>query len=117
MGIILILLVPGLYTSFIAIVATKAFNFAFNQPSKEQLYIPTTPTSKYKSKAWIDIFGYQLARSTGWGIVGYQGAVSPKTFLLLSSSIGVCLVMFWIYIAFYAGGKYQKAVNNKEIIC
>lgn len=117
LGIILILLVPGLYTSFIAIVATKAFNFAFNQPSKEQLYIPTTPTSKYKSKAWIDIFGYQLARSTGWGIVGYQGAVSPKTFLLLSSSIGVCLVMFWIYIAFYAGGKYQKAVNNKEIIC
>ena len=117
LGIIILLIWPSLYTAFIAIVATKAFNFAFNQPSKEQLYIPTTPTSKYKAKAWIDIFGYQSSRALGWAMVGYQGIVQPLTFLFLSSGAGLLLVIFWIFIAYYVGGEYQKAIKNNITIC
>lgn len=117
LGIGAIMLMPNLYTAFGAIVITKALNFAFNQPSKEQLYIPTTPTSKYKAKGWIDIFGYQLSRSLGWGAAGYQALVSPTIFLYLSSGIGFMLVIIWIFTALFAGNKYQRAVRDNEVIC
>jgi AAA family ATP:ADP antiporter len=117
LGIVWLYFNPTLNNAFWVIVLTKGLNYAFNQPSKEQLYIPTTPTTKYKSKAWIDVFGYQSSRALGWSAVSYQNTVDPNLFLVLSSSIGLGMVLFWILIACYAGGSYQKAIKNNDIIC
>ena len=50
-------------------------------------------------------------------MVGYQGIVQPLTFLFLSSGAGLLLVIFWIFIAYYVGGEYQKAIKNNITIC
>src|SRR5690606_18095078 len=49
---------PGSLTSALwVIVLSKAVNYALNQPTLKQLYIPTSKDTKYKAQAWLEMFG------------------------------------------------------------
>ncbi|MCK5632280.1 hypothetical protein KAH94_00865, partial [bacterium] len=46
---------PTLSAAFWIMVFSKAINYALNQPTIKQLYIPTTKDTKYKAQAWIEM--------------------------------------------------------------
>ena len=58
-GIVLfiVFLFPDLYVLFVAQVFVKGLSYAINNPTKEMLYLPTSPDVKFKVKSWIDMFG------------------------------------------------------------
>ena len=66
---------PSLHTVTYLMLIGKSLNYAFNQPAKESLYIPTVKNIKYKSKAWIDMFGMRFAKASGSLINGLCGSL------------------------------------------
>jgi len=106
-----------LQAAFWVMVTTKAFNFALTQPSKEQLFIPTTYDAKYKSKVFIDLFGSRGAKGLGSYINSYKATLGTYMFTLLSTymSLGLCAV--WFVITLYLGKRHKQAVENNEYVC
>ena len=105
------LLYPTLQTIFFVMLIAKALGFALNQPSKEMLYIPTSKNIKYKSKAWIDMFGQRLAKASGAFANRFIGP-----FVALSSSLTLGLIFVWVLLASIMGKAFKRAVQNKELI-
>jgi ATP:ADP antiporter, AAA family len=97
------------------IVIANVINYALHQPTKEQLYIPTTHEAKYKTKAWIEIFGLRGAKALGSGI-NISTLWFGSSFLLLSSGISGILVVIWFGIALRLGRTYTRAVTENKLI-
>ena len=59
MGVVAVWVHPTLGIVFWVMAIGKAIYrlYALNQPTIKQLYIPTTKETKYKSTAWIEMFG------------------------------------------------------------
>lgn len=98
---------PVLYVN----AALKALNYAFNQPTKEQLYIPTTKDTKYKAKAWTEMFGNRGSKVVGSGIN-----------MLMAADIVVAVSLFgligvWFVAAGYAGSKHKEAIDTDSVVC
>ena len=78
-------------------VFSKGLNYALNQPSKEQLYIPTTPETKYKVKAFMEMFGSRGSKAVGLRYQCVKQFVTSETFILFSTASftwhGWCLVI------------------------
>jgi AAA family ATP:ADP antiporter len=119
--LILIPLVTGgmlwyfiLSSNILVYVLVKSFNYAFAQPVRESLYIPTVKEIKFKSKSWIDAFGAKLARGSGSGInmlTVFIGA--GATF---ASSVFASIIFLWVLTAALLGRRYTKAIANNEVI-
>lgn len=92
-----------------AMAVMKGLHYALNKPSREALYIPTTKEVKYKSKAWIDVFGTRLFKLTGSSI--------NKYFFANIDAIIALFFLSWIPIAGYVGYTYKKSVEeNKTVV-
>lgn len=115
-GIVAIALNPTLSTTLIVFVLTRGLNYALNQPAKEQLYIPTSRETKYKAKAWIDMFGSRMAKGTG-SSVHMLRPVLQSNFVGVSSLICFGLVGIWMGAAWYTGIMHAEAVDQDRIIC
>ncbi len=102
---------PSLATIFCVVLIAKALNYALYQPAKEVLYIPTSKSIKYKSKAWIDMFGMRFAKATGSGI---SSLIGPATGLVGGTCIGIISV--WVFLASLIGNVYKKVITNKTLI-
>src|SRR5690606_5040397 len=72
--------------AFWIMVLSKSFNYALNQPSIQQLYIPTTKDAKYKAKAFIEMFGSRGSKALGSGVNAMGKWMTPATFLMASSA-------------------------------
>lgn len=104
-------------------IASKGVNYAFGQPAKEQLFIPTSKDAKYKCKGWIDMFGSRFSKASGAGIKNFQKfmtshnyfATLGATTFLMGTSFVVCVI--WFFVAIYAGRTNQRAVDKNEIVC
>jgi len=106
--------IPGIF--FIVSVCLRACNYAFNHPTREVLYIPTTKDIKFKAKAWTDAFGSRIAKSFGSLFnVSLKGA-SPAFVLLSSMSLSLGLTSLWIIVVYFLGKKLQEAIDNKTVI-
>lgn len=118
LGIVSILYTNAtLQAAFWILVVGKALNYALNQPTKEQLYIPTTKDAKYKAKAFIEMFGSRGSKATGSLITASKKALTPETFLLVSTLTSFGLIGIWIYTAIYLGNTHKKAVDNNQVVC
>lgn len=102
---------PTLQTIFFVMIIAKAINYAFNQPAKEALYIPTTKSIKYKSKAWIDMFGMRFSKAFGSGI---NKALGP--FIAATGPVVLGVVIIWAFLASMLGNTFNKAVADKKLI-
>lgn len=105
-----------LMTVLVVFVAIKGLNYALNQPAKEQLYIPTSRESKYKAKAWIDMFGSRFAKASG-SSVHMLRPMLQLSFVGVSSLICGGLVTVWIVAAYFVGTIHAKAVERDLEIC
>ncbi|MFC1842370.1 NTP/NDP exchange transporter [Candidatus Dependentiae bacterium] len=107
---------PFLQVAFWIMVLAKAVNYALNQPSLKQAYIPTTKESKYKAQSWIEMFGGRSSKATGSAINLVNG-VSPSFYALLSLVIPLGLIGLWIFVAIFVSKKYTTAVRENKVVC
>lgn len=99
---------PALEVIFCTLLVAKALNYALNQPAKEVLYIPTSRTIKYKSKAWIDMFGLRFAK--------WMGSEVNKVIGSSISGVGIFslgIIGLWAFMSRLLGAAYDKAVKSK----
>ncbi|TET06078.1 hypothetical protein E3J79_03405 [Candidatus Dependentiae bacterium] len=124
-GVIIWRLNPVMLVAGWVVVIFKALNYALNQPSIKQLYIPTTKDARYKAQAWIEVFGGRGSKALGSGInalklplTTYLGPISGfSVFLTLASTASLGLIVMWIFVAFYVSQKYDKAIKENAIVC
>ena len=107
---------PFLMVAFWIMVFAKAVNYALNQPSLKQAYIPTTKESKYKAQSWIEMFGSRSSKATG-SLVNLVNGVNPAVYAMLSFIIPLGLIGVWIFIAIFVGKTYTKAVKENKVVC
>jgi AAA family ATP:ADP antiporter len=97
--------------------AVKALNYAFNQPIKEQLYIPTSKDTKYKAKAWTEMFGSRGSKAAGSGVNVLADMLQANAFLLISSIASLGLIGLWVLAAMYVGTKHKQAIDTDSVVC
>ena len=115
----------SLVIGFWIMVFSKAVNYALNQPTLKQLYIPTSKDTKYKAQAWIEMFGGRFSKGSGsfintWRkpLVAHHGAIDGVArFLTFSSMISFGLIGLWFFVAIYVAKTYDKAIKEKRIVC
>ena len=116
---------PQLSIVFWIMVVAKAVNYALNQPTLKQLYIPTTKDTKYKAQAWSDMFGSRSSKAVGSVINNFRGKFISQYgfldgatwFITMSSFISLGLVGVWFFIAVYVARTFNKAIKEKRVVC
>jgi AAA family ATP:ADP antiporter len=125
-AVLLIKLNPHSITiGFWIMVFSKAVNYALNQPTMKQLYIPTSKDTKYKAQAWIEMFGSRFSKATGSAINAWRTTVVAQkgfvdgvaSFLMFSSILSYGLVGLWLFVAIYVARSYDKAIKEKRVVC
>ena len=114
-----------LFAAFWIMVFSKAVNYALNQPTLKQLYIPTTKESKYKSQAWIEMFGSRSSKGVGSAINALRGTFETKygalagvsVFLTFSTLISGGLIVVWVFAALSVARTYNKAIAEDKVVC
>ncbi len=114
-----------LAAAFWIMVFSKAINYALNQPTLKQLYIPTTKETKYKSQAWIEMFGSRLSKGGGSFINTFRGTLKSKygalagvnTFLTISTLTSGGLILVWLFAALYIAKTYNTAIKDDKVVC
>ncbi len=115
---------PVLGILFWIMVLSKAVNYALNQPSMKQLYIPTSKEAKYKSQAFIEMYGSRGSKALGSAVngwrkwfIGQYGAIEGLSFFIsLCTFTSLGIVGIWFFIALGLGRTYKKAVDQKRVI-
>lgn len=102
---------PTLNTIFYVMLISKALGYALNQPAKEALYIPTSKSIKYKSKAWIDMFGLRFAKAAGSEANKLLGPV-----VSLSGGLVLGIIGIWVFVAGLLGRTFNKTVEANKLI-
>lgn len=101
---------------FCVSIGLRSFNYAFNHPTREVLYIPTTKDIKFKAKAWSDAFGTRIAKSFGSLFnVAMKGA-APSFILISSVGLSLGLTSLWLIVVYFLGRTLQDAIDNKKVI-
>lgn len=102
---------------FWIMVTAKAINYALNQPTLKQLYIPTSKDTKYKAQAWIEMFGGRGSKAFGSAINEMRKGLGLVMFLNVVVSVSGGLVIFWLFVAAYVARVYNKAIKENRIVC
>jgi len=116
---------PTLLVAGLVVVGFKGLNYAINQPSIKQLYLPTSEDTRYKAQAWIEVFGGRGSKTIGSTINGlklplgkYFGPATGLTmYLSIASIASLGLLGLWIIVAFFVSTKYNKAIKEDILIC
>lgn len=110
---------------FALMVGSKAINYALNGPALKQLYIPTTTDVRFKAQAWIETFGSRASKEAGSlfnmllkPLQSVFGVVAGRAhYLTISGWLGFPLIALWFVVAMYLGGKFNRAIEQKEVVC
>jgi AAA family ATP:ADP antiporter len=110
---------------FVLMVSSKAINYALNNPSLKQLYIPTSESARFKAQAWIEAFGGRIAKEAGsvfnmtlLPLKAAFGELAGKAYYLtLTGVVGYPLIVLWIIVAVYLGKTCKKASDEKKVVC
>lgn len=97
-------------------IAVRAFNYGFNEPVREMLYVPASRDIQFVAKGWVDTFGKTLSKGSGAGfnllIARLPYAMSNVVTLFSAMSVGV----IWIFTVLFVGKKYHIAVKEEKVI-
>lgn len=113
-------LTPSLMVLFWIMVAGKALNYALNSPSLKQLYIPTSTAAKYKTQAWIEMFGARGAKAGGslintllkvFQTRAGDLAVGFAVYVTFASIFSGFLLVGWFFVALFLSREYDRRVN------
>lgn len=109
------------YAAVVTLVIMRAINYAFAQPLRETLYIPTTKEVKFKSKSWIDAFGAKFAKAIGseYNELLKTLVCSGSTVTaLFQVNVGFFVMVYscWASAAYLLGRRYERSVARNEVI-
>jgi len=110
--LIVSLMFPSTEVLFVSLVLLRALNYALNHPTREALFIPTTKAIKFKAKVWTDAFGSRVSKASG----SFLNEFVLRGISQVSTIFALSLTSIWVVIAFYLGKRFQKAVDNDEVI-
>lgn len=102
---------------FWIMVLSKAVNYALNQPTMKQLYIPTTPEVKYKAQAWLEMFGSRGSKAVGSLLNSARGVMGLPLFMTFFSSLSIGLIGVWVLVAMYIARTYNQAIKERRVVC
>lgn len=103
----------------IVFILARSLNYAFAQPLRESLYIPTTKEIKFKSKTWIEAFGVKIAKAAGGAYITYTASlVQISQAMVFATGFGFFSVIIglWLFTANLLGRRFEKAVARNEVI-
>jgi len=100
----------------LAYVVMRAINYALAYPLRESLYIPTTKNMKFKTKSWIDGFGQKISKAGGGSYSWIAQHVSQASVFSLHIGFFACIIGAWSLTAHLLGRRFEKAVENNEVI-
>jgi AAA family ATP:ADP antiporter len=111
--------------AFWIMVFSKAVNYALNQPTLKQLYIPTTKDAKYKSQAWIEMFGSRGSKAIASAVNSYRptfikalGFVQGvNKFLSIVTVVSLGMIGAWFVVAWYVAKTFNKAIKENKVVC
>ncbi len=113
-------------TAFWIMVIAKAINYALNQPTLKQLYIPTTKEAKYKAQSWIEMFGSRGSKGAAsvlnvlrgnFFIAKYGFTSGVIYFITMSSVLSMGFIGLWLFVALYVSKTYDKAIKEDRVVC
>lgn len=109
---------------FWIMVLSKAMNYALTQPSIKQLYIPTSRQAKYKSQAFIDLYGSRGSKGIGSLInlmrkplieaLGASAGLS--VFISMCTGVSLGIIGVWFFVALYLGRTFKNAIERNEVV-
>ncbi len=108
---------PILSVAFGTMIFCKGINYALNQPAKEQLYIPTTKETKYKAKAWIEMFGGRSSKALGSLINSSRKLLGAHGFVWVSLLVSMGLISLWLLAAAFLGRTHAQAIKEDRPVC
>ncbi|MCB9799801.1 MAG: hypothetical protein H6757_03480 [Candidatus Omnitrophica bacterium] len=109
-------------TALSASIFLKAFdgstNYSIQQASREVLYLPVQPKTRYRVKPVIDMLGYRLAKSLGGVYIAVMapllGLSDVKLGLLVLFIIPVWFLVAWKLKGGYAGMLRQSVLDHLD---
>ncbi len=109
----------NIYTAAWFAIAISCLNYTLYQVGKEIFYVPTDKTTKYKIKAFCDIFGYRLGDALG----GLTITIYKLIFSLIPgvvffvpglSFIVIIAVIVWFFVLAAINKDYLKMSKKKS---
>ncbi|HBR71090.1 TPA: hypothetical protein DIC20_04905 [Candidatus Dependentiae bacterium] len=124
-GVVIWWFYPTLLVAGFVVVGFKGLNYAINQPSIKQLYIPTSEDARYKAQAWIEVFGNRGSKSMGSTVnalklplsKAYGSVTGLAMYLSIASIASLGLLGLWVAVAFFVSAKYNKAIEENKVVC
>jgi AAA family ATP:ADP antiporter len=107
----------SLSIAFWIMALSKAINYALNQPTLKQLYIPTTKEARYKTQGWIEMFGSRGAKAIASLANGLRGPLGVTVFLYGTLFASLGLIGIWIMVATFVSKIYNRAISKNEVVC
>ena len=105
---------PGMIIAIFVLL--RAINYAFANPLRESLYIPTSKDMRFKAKSWIDAFGAKFAKAFGSSYNVFIQTVPLGLVGGIGAAFFLTIISFWTLTAHLLGRRFEKAINNNEVI-
>lgn len=77
------------------------------------MYVPTSSDEQYKARAFTNMFVQRAGKGIGIGIAFLLSAVSVDALRWLSP-VTIAITAIWIWIAIFAGRRFQQLVLEGE---
>lgn len=115
LGSLTFALVPLLWTGSLLNTYDNAVSYSIQQSAKESLYVPAPADEKYRAKAFIDMFGQRVAKGAGV-LLSIIVSLTLRDLLAVRilSLLTLALVFVWVWLARYAGGRFDAASDRKS---
>ncbi len=104
---------PTLVFASLLTISDNSFNYSINQTARETLYVPTSSDEQYKARAFTNMFVQRAGKGIGIGIAFLLSAVSVDVLRWLSP-VTIAITGIWIWIAIFAGRRFQQLVLERE---
>jgi AAA family ATP:ADP antiporter len=109
-GCLAFALAPGLLLISVVLGAEATLQYTINQNSKEVLYTPTDRETRYKAKAFIDMFVFRVAKGvSGILLILYGFYLADRGFdLRFLAGCAVVLILGWLASVVVAARHFQR---------
>jgi AAA family ATP:ADP antiporter len=115
LGSVGFLVVPSLLFVTIMSASDNSLNYSINQSAKEALYTPTDQDTKYKAKAFIDMFVQRFAKVLAVVLNLVVAAWVGLQHVRWLSIACLVILVFWILVVRYAGREFEEKANAEEV--
>ncbi len=109
------LAVPILWMGSMLNTADNGFSYSINQSAKETLYVPTDRDTKYKAKAFIDMFVQRFAKAIAVGVSLLVTSIFASfESIRWLSLFTIAIVVLWLIAVRYAGREFKRLTQESK---